>query len=676
MPGDPDVLVEALEPRRLLSAVAAGAAGSLDPAFGQAGQVALSANTAGGVVGIDSAGRIYLLNGSNVTRLTPAGAVDPTYGTAGTLTINIGPGVTPDAVAVQPDGRLIVGGTVQVGQGVDANGSISPEINALLARVNLDGTVDSTFGSSGRDTIMLDRDTRIDGVAVMSDGKILVLADDYYGIGDLDEVHDHPNLLRFQSDGTPDPTFGSGGTVQFQPPGLIFSTPSAFGVAPDGHILVSGSGADEQLGLVDIHFVVRFTSAGAFDPTFGTGGVETGHTGTPRPEPDGGVLLLGTGSGNWSIQRLTGNGFIDLAFGNSGTVTTNVGIPGNPGAPTTNSMYGAAILPDGSILAAGYVSQFSQLAIVHYLPNGQIDPAFAQQGRELHPFPQASASGSIFVEPDGKVLVQSGTELLRIIPPSSNGTATPPNVVASAFHASGLGSVVLTGQKATATLTVANAGNAAVHAQVELRIVASTSFNSSGIDLSSATELAALTRTLRLARGQSRTFRFRIKIPATLEPGTYELAGAVIPVGSLAAVGIGTQTAVGPVFEVPPPTADLALTFGSRPALLRPGRPASVTLLLKNLGNAAAAGTVDLSLYTSTDRVLDPSDVTLVAITGYPINLAPGRPRRVRLSVRVGSDVPPGNYYLIASAAPNVQPSDSDPADNTAISATQSILSA
>ena len=101
-----------------------------------------------------------------------------------------------------------------------------------------------------------------------------------------------------------------------------------------------------------------------------------------------------------------------------------------------------------------------------------------------------------------------------------------------------------------------------------------------------------------------------------------------------------------------------------------------MTLQLKNLGNAAASGMVDLSLYASADQVLDPADVTLAAIEGLPITLAGGRSRRVRVNFRVDSSVPAGSYFLIATAAPNVQPTDTNSVDNTAVSSTRSLLSA
>lgn len=672
-------MVESLERRQLLSTVASGT--SLDTDFGRGGQVTLGTDIAGPVAGVDSGGRIYLLNGTHVTRLTPAGNIDTIYGTGGTITIDVGvPGFAVGPVAVQPDGKLLVGGTFHENPGL-----LSP-IDAVLARLNTDGTLDPTFAGDGTVTIVTNSGNGIDVLNVLPGGKILVLGDDYdasIGLADPGMVNDQTDLFRFNGNGTPDTTFASNGRRAFQVPGLVYSTPSHFVVAPDGKIVVAGSGIVSDTG-PDSVFVLRFTADGAPDPTFGSGGVESGITGTPLAEPDGGVLLLSTGAGTWSMQRLNASGFVDPSFGTQGTVHTNIGTPGDPSAATTNSMYGATALPDDSILAVGFVSQFTQLAIVHYLPNGTLDRNFARQGRELHPFPQGSTSGSVFAQSDGKLLVRSGTGLVRIVPPAPGAPATPPPISppatggpaapspisASSIQVRGLGSIVLDGKRGTATFTIANTGTTRALGLVDIRIVASSSFTAAGVDLGAATTLATATRVLRLPPGRSRTFAFHVTIPSSLQAGTYELAGTFTPEGGLANAVGSNQTAAGPVIQVAAPAADLAVAFAGTTPALHAGRSTAVTLQFTNIGNTTAVGNIDVSVYASGDQILDPADQTLATIAGLPIRLRAEKSRRVRLVLRPDPGTPAGSYFLIASTAPNIAPADSNAANDTATSTT------
>ncbi|HKL21899.1 MAG TPA: delta-60 repeat domain-containing protein, partial [Tichowtungia sp.] len=117
---------------------------------------------------------------------TLAAAPDPDFGVNGTvITSFIGPGAPNniEAVALQPDGRIVVGGTA-------------------LARFMADGALDTTFGQAGS----VDVPYRIRGIAVQSDGRIVI-------VGETKEVSGAANLVvaRFEADGTDDGAFGDQG---------------------------------------------------------------------------------------------------------------------------------------------------------------------------------------------------------------------------------------------------------------------------------------------------------------------------------------------------------------------------------------------------------------------------------------------------------------------------------
>jgi uncharacterized delta-60 repeat protein len=112
----------------------------------------------------------------------------------------------PAALAIQPDGKLVVAGSVSAGQ-------------VLVTRFEADGSLDSSFGSAGR--IVTDADHGAVSVALDAEGRILVLAPQH--------------LFRFLADGRLDDTFGDHGVVA-----LAGGQFAALAPQPDGKIVVGG----------------------------------------------------------------------------------------------------------------------------------------------------------------------------------------------------------------------------------------------------------------------------------------------------------------------------------------------------------------------------------------------------------------------------------------------------
>jgi uncharacterized delta-60 repeat protein len=162
-------------------------------------------------------------------RLAPAasGDLDPTFGDGGRVVFE--PVVTdptgfpqdpdPTAVAVQPDGRIVVAGWF--------GGSV------WAARYTADGQLDPTFGVDGKVT---PGTGTVAAIAFQPDGRIVLAG----GTGD-----DTPDVVAFRltADGKLDPTFGNGGTatVTFDAAGPTLDTAVAAAVLPDGRIVMGGS---------------------------------------------------------------------------------------------------------------------------------------------------------------------------------------------------------------------------------------------------------------------------------------------------------------------------------------------------------------------------------------------------------------------------------------------------
>jgi uncharacterized delta-60 repeat protein len=130
---------------------------------------------------------------------TQSGTLDASFGTGGKVTTDFaGSGDGAGAIAVQPDGKLVAAG------GATING----QADFALARYNSNGTLDTSFSTGGR--VTTDFGGRYEGassVALQWDGKIVVAGGSVIGL------YDNFALARYNSNGTLDTSFGTGGKV-------------------------------------------------------------------------------------------------------------------------------------------------------------------------------------------------------------------------------------------------------------------------------------------------------------------------------------------------------------------------------------------------------------------------------------------------------------------------------
>src|SRR5580704_3707809 len=158
--------------------------------------------------------------------MAQAGKLDPTFGVAGVFTNSLGTLLT--VAAVESNGKIIVGG------------EISPE--AAVVRLNVNGTLDSTFGAGGAVSISFPGDdfsgAQVIGLAIQSDGKIVAAISNFQqGFGPVFI------LARLNVNGSLDTTFGTGGIVETQvgpSSGSFGAVASVLALQPDGKILLAG----------------------------------------------------------------------------------------------------------------------------------------------------------------------------------------------------------------------------------------------------------------------------------------------------------------------------------------------------------------------------------------------------------------------------------------------------
>ena len=386
-------------------ATCTGQPGTLDPTFGDGGIVVLSygSETAtASAVAIQPDGKIIVggtktNNGQGfaVVRLLSNGTLDPTFGTAGLVETKVGnTSHVLSAVALQPDGKILIAGYTRfVGQNFDF----------AVLRYSADGTLDTTFGTAG--VVLTDFATRTDqamAMVLMADGRILVsgqtLTDDLT-IADM-------AFARYNADGSLDTTFGVGGRAMVD----IRGTPDqARGVAlvPGGKILAAGTSRDPAISRIDIA-AVRLNADGSVDTTFGTAGLFVTNFGGPGSQTAQRVAIDATGKvvlaglygttlpNDFGILRLTVAGTLDPSFGGTGVVTTDFGGRADDGLILLHQQDGKFVVAGTSL--SGTPTD-GRIAVARYLDDGGLDPNFGAGGKTLTPLPSgffgANASGGV-----------------------------------------------------------------------------------------------------------------------------------------------------------------------------------------------------------------------------------------------------------------------------------------
>jgi len=306
-----------------------------------------------------------------------------------------------------------------------------------IARLNADGTVDTSFNVGG--TGLTTGSDRIMSCAVQSDGKILL------GGGFIRSYNGIPtrNMIRLNSDGTLDTSFVYPYT----------ETPSTMGsihkmvVQPDGKILVTGNNSKSVDALGNANgqpHIFRLNSDGSLDSTFTTTFLDTRHrddnvcSSCINPvqnmvlQPDGKIIIVGAFVSFHDVRRknhivrLNSDGTLDTTFQT------------NPLSTTSNrAVKDAVIEPSGKIIIGGEFTTYSGATankLVRLNANGTVDATFSSGGGPTHnnPIFGIPLVYDLNRQADGKVIVSgsfshyntiSATNITRIAPEIPGGQA-------------------------------------------------------------------------------------------------------------------------------------------------------------------------------------------------------------------------------------------------------------
>lgn len=350
--------------------------------------------------GITLPSEVLTSPGSPVAFPFSSGKLDSTFGVDGRVVVSPGSGNNvAQGVAVQADGRIVT-----VGYGYDGTFN-----NFAVTRVNPNGSLDSTFNGTGISmTPVGPRDAESYGVAIQSDGKIIVVGASFNG------VNSDLAIVRFNTNGTLDGTFGTNGQTIIDVAGANDLARSV-AIQTDGKIVVAGN---SFVGSNSDVVVIRLETNGLLDTDFdgnsGIGqGIVTTQVGTGndfgyavRIQPNGRILVSGYYSAPLStdsfVLRYNVDGVLDTTFSEDGRGT--YGFSPND----VDEALAMALQPDGRIVIAGCIrgnGRLNDYLIARLNTDGSTDATFGAAGFTRVEFsPNPDIALGVAVQGDGKIV--------------------------------------------------------------------------------------------------------------------------------------------------------------------------------------------------------------------------------------------------------------------------------
>jgi uncharacterized delta-60 repeat protein len=377
------------------------APGDLDSTFGDGGKVTTDLRfiDLARDVAVQQDGKIVVVGGTSdnndfaLARYNRDGSLDPSFGEGGkVITDFFGEFEDGQGVAIQPDGKIIVVGEVFEDSGSDFG----------LARYNSNGTLDQHFGIGGKVTTDFGGFDLAAAVVLQRDGKIVVAGGANNNFG----------LARYNRDGSLDPSFGEGGKVETDFGGTNETAPG-IALQRDGKIVVVGF---TDQGHSDLNMaLVRYNTDGSMDMSFGDGGkVITDFFGDLDTatgivvQRNGKIVVAGNafnpdnGTDDFALARYNRDGSLDARFGRDGKVTTDFG--------EVDIARAISLDQKNRIVVAGFVvntpsSDDADFALARYHSDGRLDSRFGTGGKVTTDFGDDDAAGGMVIQQDGKIVL-------------------------------------------------------------------------------------------------------------------------------------------------------------------------------------------------------------------------------------------------------------------------------
>jgi uncharacterized delta-60 repeat protein len=401
-----------------LTGVARASAGDFVAGFGLGGKVTTDFYNnnydAASAVAIYPDGKILVAGTSRSTtedfvydialaRYNPDGSLDQTFGNGGLVKTDFNEMESARAVAIQPDGKIVVAGSISRFDGTS---------DFAVIRYNEDGTLDSSFGQGG--LVTTDFYNTLDfaaDLAITPNGEIVVAGTVWWKTEFLD---DDFAIARYDSDGNLDLTFGDRGKVIVH--SEIHEDLTAMVLNPKGQIVLAGERTSVPGEGFNIDFVLfRFNRDGSLDASFGIDGrVITDFSAVDTLSdvaltPDGDIIAVGTVEPSpwlfdFVVARYNRNGGLDPSFGTAGSVITDFSM-------RDDFAFAVAVRPNGKIVVAGTSgfaigSSQNDFALARYERDGTLDQSFGSGGLVTTDFSgHTDEARAVAILPSGRIVV-------------------------------------------------------------------------------------------------------------------------------------------------------------------------------------------------------------------------------------------------------------------------------
>ena len=322
-------------------------------------------------------------------RLTTAGALDTTFGGTGIVNTIIGSSSEVSSIKIQADTKIVAVGFAVV----------SGATRVALARYNTNGTLDTTFGASLTGIV-----TEIVGDAATA-SSIQIDATNKLVVGGITNQSGISKffVMRYNTDGTLDNTFGTNGLVITQVGMQVTSTGDLAIQSSDGKIVIGGSSSD---GVTNEQFtLVRYNTDGSLDTSFGTNGVVVTPIGaisrikSIKIQADGQIVAGGLTNieSDFVVARYnSADGSLDTSFNTDGIFSASL----NSG----DEIHSIAIQSaDQKIVMGGIAGDFFALGRLN--TDGTLDNTFGSGGVVTDMLHLSAGINDIAIQTDGKIVV-------------------------------------------------------------------------------------------------------------------------------------------------------------------------------------------------------------------------------------------------------------------------------
>ena len=329
--------------------------GSLDTTFDGDGKLTtdFGSDDFGWAAALQSDGKLVIVGSTTgimleafaVARYNPNGSPDPTFSGDGKLVTSLSETDAAQAVAIQPDGKIVVGGYTN-----------NPEGDSfVVVRYNADGSLDTSFNGNGIVFTDLGNSDMGRNLLLQADGKI-ILTGHTNGLYETDFA-----AVRYNTNGSLDTSFDSDGKLTIDFGGGDYSFAAA--LQPDNKILIAGYTASTSVDFA----IARCNPDGSLDTSFDGDGLAISDLSGDDfgndlvLQPDGKILLVGDNNFDFLAARYNPDGSLDSQFDQDGWLSLDFN-----GA--LDSASAGLVQTDGKLILAGWATSGSakDFAVVRY----------------------------------------------------------------------------------------------------------------------------------------------------------------------------------------------------------------------------------------------------------------------------------------------------------------------